>query len=326
VLILTWSDVLSARSAVLHRPTRGVAFVGDRRLVIHKISFQEAELGPKDTHLQHRAKLQHSSGQRMTLSRKTHASLARVMTAAIIATALMLLVANAMLIGHSVYKIVLLGDIADLEQRWIARYTPMRSLMVGVWGIACGLSAGIAAWVAHRAFPPPLRAEQDRKPNSSSWETSSNVGAAESPVTIDKGMLNVAQLSHPGWHKLEEKGRGSQPTPALAIPHDTLTECDPLAPSNPRADEKSLRGLLTFALNSPPDAAPGIEGVNQNTVLTTQSTLAQYLGCSKTSVHDQLKQLQHWGLLKFKGDGRRTRISEIHKLGDFARYGPIRLL
>jgi hypothetical protein len=89
----------------------------------------------------------------MTLSRKTRESLARVMIAAIIATALMLLMANAMLIGHSVYKIVLLGDIADLEQRWIAKYTPMRSLMVGVWGIACGLSAGVAALVAHRAFP-----------------------------------------------------------------------------------------------------------------------------------------------------------------------------
>lgn len=267
----------------------------------------------------------------MTLSRKTRESLARVMIAAIIATALMLLMANAMLIGHSVYKIVLLGDIADLEQRWIAKYTPMRSLMVGVWGIACGLSAGVAALVAHRAFPAShnsadfCRAERTENRIPQGEQTSANTDAAGSPVTIKRDMLNVAQLSYPGWHKLDEKGRGSQATTALATPDDTLTARYP-APSNPRADKKCLLGLLTFALDSAPDAAPGIEVVNQDAVLTTQSIVAQYLGCSKTSVHDQLKRLQHWGLLRFKRDGRRTRISEIHKLGNVARYGPIRLL
>jgi len=85
---------------------------------------------------------------------------------------------------------------------------------------------------------------------------------------------------------------------------------------------KNLRCLLTMALISSREAYPGIEVLNDHTVLTTLATLARYLGRGKTTVHDQLVRLQRWELLKFERQGRRTRISQIRKVGEIAKCGP----
>jgi hypothetical protein len=56
-----------------------------------------------------------------------------------------LLLANAMLIGHGGWKLFLLSNIVDPEQRRMAIYAPLRELVVGIWGMACGLIVGIAS-------------------------------------------------------------------------------------------------------------------------------------------------------------------------------------
>ena len=67
---------------------------------------------------------------------------------AIIAVASMLLLANAILIVHSGWKLLEVSEIADRERWRVAMYAPLRELMVGVWGMACGLTVGVASFLA----------------------------------------------------------------------------------------------------------------------------------------------------------------------------------
>jgi hypothetical protein len=82
---------------------------------------------------------------------------------AIFAVGLMLLLANALLIGHGGWKIFRLREIADPEWR-IAMYAPLRDLMIGVWGMACSLTGGIGSLLACKfGRRQPISAETDAR-------------------------------------------------------------------------------------------------------------------------------------------------------------------
>jgi hypothetical protein len=76
----------------------------------------------------------------------------------------MLLLANAMLIGRGGWKIFQLREIADPEPWRIAIYEPLRELMIGVWGMACSLTAGIGSLLAIKFVTRrPSSAETDAR-------------------------------------------------------------------------------------------------------------------------------------------------------------------